>query len=111
MISGSRQCFVLYLRPGQASRYDELHRTMPSAVAQELAAVGFRNYTLFRHKELVIGYAEGVDDILDALASIGHSESFRRWAADFTDVFLNSGPADEGSSPDICREIWHLADE
>jgi len=86
VIGGSRQCFVLYLRPALASRYDALHHTMPPAVAQELAAVGFRNYTLFRHEELVVGYAEGVDDILDALAVVGRSESFGRWAADFSEV-------------------------
>ena len=52
MIGGRRHCFVLHLRPGQASRYDELHHAMPSAVAQELTAAGFRNYTLFRHEDL-----------------------------------------------------------
>jgi len=108
---GRRQCFVLHLRPGQASRYDELHRTMPSAVAHELAAAGFCNYTLFRHEELVIGYAEGVDDILDALAVVGRSEPFRQWAADFTGVFLNRDRSVETSSPDVCQEIWHLDDE
>ena len=111
MIGGRRQCFVLHLRPGRASRYDQLHHAMPSAVAQELTAAGFRNYTLFRHEDLVIGYAEGIENILDALGAVGDTESFARWAADFTDVFLIGDRIDEANRPDICQEIWHLADE
>ena len=102
---------MLHLRPGQASRYDELHHAMPSAVAQELTAAGFRNYTLFRHGDLVIGYAEGIDDILAALGTVGDTESFERWAADFTDVFMSGNRTNEANSPDICQEIWHLADQ
>jgi L-rhamnose mutarotase len=85
---------------------------MPPEVAQELAAAGLRNYTMFRHEDTVVGYAEDVGDMTGALAALARSDAYTRWAQQFDGVFASGEDCDTvGSDVRICGEVWHLRHE
>ncbi len=83
----ARYCFVLHLNPGQGPRYDQLHRDMEPRHRMAVAACGLHNYTLFRDRDLVVGYVEAGDDLLAALAELEASDGFADWASRFTGTF------------------------
>lgn len=63
-----RLCFVINLRPGGAALYDQLHQGMSARTRETLLACGFSDYTIFRHEDLVIGYARCDPDVDTVLA-------------------------------------------
>lgn len=63
-----RLCFVITLRPGGESLYDELHQNMSEETRATLAQCGFSDYTIFRHENTVIGYALCDPDVDTVLA-------------------------------------------
>ncbi len=52
-----------------------------------VAACGLHNYTLFRDRDLVVGYVEAGDDLLAALAELEASDGFADWASGSRESF------------------------
>jgi L-rhamnose mutarotase len=73
-----------------------------------VAACGLHNYTLFRDRDLVVGYVEAGDDLLAALAELEASDGFADWASRFTGVFRDRDAPGGLSGLQLCREIWHV---
>jgi L-rhamnose mutarotase len=65
-----RLCFVMELNPGQEEKYDRVHREMFPEMHDALVEAGYENYTIFRLRTTVVGYAECVPDVAAVLAGV-----------------------------------------
>jgi L-rhamnose mutarotase len=92
-----RFCFVLPLRHGMGPEYDRVHAALPAEVHQQLAAAGFRDYTIFREGETVVGYARCDPDIETVLAKQKQLSEVLRPVAD-----IAAGPLR------ILPPVWRL---
>lgn len=65
---------VIGVRPGSASEYEQIHRAVPPAVLATITACSIRNYSIYRHGDLLFSYYEytGTD----------HDADMARMAAD-----------------------------
>lgn len=103
---------VIRLRPDQRETYLRLHAAVWPSVEQTLREANFRNYTIFLHDDLLVGYYEYVGDDYDAdQRLIAADPQTQEWWK-LTDPCQES-LAEPGSghwwAP--MREVWHLADE
>src|ERR1700748_840636 len=62
-----RLCFVMELNPGQEEKYDRVHQEMFPEMHDALVGAGYQNYTIFRLRTTVVGYAECVPDVATVL--------------------------------------------
>jgi L-rhamnose mutarotase len=99
---------VIGLRPERADEYLRLHAAVWPAVEAALTRANIRNYSIFRHGDLLFGYFEYIGDDLEAdLASIAADPDTRRWWT-FTEPCqqrLSEGP---GGPWTEMAEVWHL---
>src|SRR5580704_12373398 len=75
-----RLCFVMELNPGQEEKYDRVHREMFPEMHDALVGAGYQNYTIFRLRTTVVGYAECVPDVATVLDRMANDPVSRRWA-------------------------------
>jgi L-rhamnose mutarotase len=75
-----RLCFVLELNPGQEEKYDRVHQEMFPEMHDALVAAGYQNYTIFRLRTTVVGYAECVPDRATVLDRMARHPVSTRWA-------------------------------
>jgi L-rhamnose mutarotase len=100
---------VIRLRPEQREVYLQLHAAVWPTVEARLSASNVRNYTIFLHGDLLIGYYEYVgDDYAADMAALSADPETQRW-------WSLTGPCQErlDGTPDgeqwtPIREIWHL---
>jgi L-rhamnose mutarotase len=99
---------VIGLRPERAHEYLRLHAAVWPAVEAALTRANIRNYSIFRHGDLLFGYFEYVGDDLDAdLASIAADPQTQRWwtRTEPCQRRLTAGP---GGPWTEMTEVWHL---
>ena len=71
---------VIALPAENAAEYERLHAAVWPAVLARLAASGIRNYSIYRHGELLFSYFEYVGDDYDAdVAAIAADPETQRW--------------------------------
>jgi L-rhamnose mutarotase len=75
-----RLCFVLEINPGQEEKYDRVHREMFPEMHEALVKAGYENYTIFRLRTTVVGYAECVPDRATVLDKMANDPVSARWA-------------------------------
>lgn len=96
---------VIGLPPENAAEYERLHAEVWPAVLARLAASGIRNYSIYRHGELLFSYFEYVGDDYEAdLAAIAADPETQRWWT-LTDPLQRRVP--EAAD----REWWHALPE
>src|SRR5580704_15573649 len=76
-----RLCFVMELNPGQEEKYDRVHREMFPEMHDALVEAGYENYTIFRLRTTVVGYAECVPDVATVLDRMAKNPVSARWPA------------------------------
>lgn len=74
----SKHCFVLEVRPGYEDEYKRRHDEIWPELAEDIRAAGFRNYSIWRHGLLLIGYFE-IDDLSKAISKLTNSDANKRW--------------------------------
>lgn len=95
-----RTLYYLRLFPGTEERYDEIHRTVPGAVARGMTDAGLGNVCGFRRGTDVWWYAEAEPDRATAFSRVGKGVVNRRWGHQFRDVIAEM-EAPEGG------QIWY----
>ena len=75
----ARYMWVLEVRPGYEDEYKRRHDAIWPEMLETLRAAGTRNYSIFRHGLLLLGYLE-TDDLARMLNVLRESEVNRRWA-------------------------------
>src|ERR1700743_599604 len=75
-----RLCFVMELNPGQEEKDDRIHREMFPEMYDALVYAGYTNYTIFRLRQTVVGYAECVPDVSTVLGKMAANPVSARWA-------------------------------
>jgi len=75
-----RLCFVMELNPGQEEKYDRVHQEMFPEMHDALVGAGYQNYTIFRLRTTVVGYAECVPDVATVLDRMAKNPVSARWA-------------------------------
>jgi L-rhamnose mutarotase len=81
-----RLCFVMELNPGQESTYDRVHQEMFPEMHDALVDAGYTNYTIFRLRTTVVGYAECEPDVATVLDRMARHPVSARWAAALSGV-------------------------
>jgi L-rhamnose mutarotase len=95
-----RLCFVMELNPGQEEKYDRVHREMFPAMHDALVEAGYENYTIFRLRTTVVGYAECVPDVGAVLDKMAANPVSARWAEALAGV-----PKDK---LELAEQVWRL---
>jgi L-rhamnose mutarotase len=75
-----RLCFLIELNPGKEEQYDRVHREMFPEMHDALVEAGYTNYTIFRLKSTVSGYAECVPDVATVLERMAAHPVSKRWS-------------------------------
>jgi L-rhamnose mutarotase len=57
---------VIRVRPGSIDAYERLHAAPPPGVLPAIRAAKIRNYSIYRHGEVLFAYFEYVGDDLEA---------------------------------------------
>ena len=99
---------VIALPAENAAEYERLHAAVWPAVLARLAASGIRNYSIYRHGELLFSYFEYVGDDYDAdVAAIAADPETQRWWQ-LTDPLQRRVPeASEGEWWHALPEVFH----
>jgi L-rhamnose mutarotase len=95
-----RLCFVMELNPGQEEKYDRVHREMFPEMHAALVEAGYENYTIFRLRTTVVGYAECVPDVAAVLDKMAANPVSARWAEALAGV-----PKDQ---LELAEPVWRL---
>jgi L-rhamnose mutarotase len=95
-----RLCFVMELNPGQEAKYDRVHQEMFPEMHGALVEAGYRNYTIFRLRTTVVGYAECEPDVATVLDRMAAHPVSARWSAAL------SGVARSGL--ELADPVWRL---
>jgi L-rhamnose mutarotase len=103
-----RVCFLMHLKPERVDDYLVAHESVWPEMLEALTDCGWRNYSLFLHKEdgLVVGYLE-TDDFDRARSEMDRTDINARWQASMAGFFA------EETAPDQTmlrlQEYFHLA--
>jgi L-rhamnose mutarotase len=102
----ARFCLLGRVRPDRLDEYRALHEQVWPELLSELAAAGWRNYSLFlRPDGMLIGYVES-DDLEAAQERISRTEVNSRWQAVAGQFFVADGPPDQAW--ELVPEVFHL---
>ncbi|MCT1776263.1 L-rhamnose mutarotase [Brachybacterium sp. p3-SID957] len=90
--SPHRCCFLLHVRPERLPEYVQAHQHVWEEMRHALTEAGWRNYSLFLHREdgMVVGYFES-DDVDAAHEAIARAEVSPRWEAAMEEYFTAGG--------------------
>jgi L-rhamnose mutarotase len=107
-IGGSfeRGMFVLVVHPERIAEYDDRHANPWPEMTGALADSGFRNYSGFRHGSLVTYYGEFHPDMATATATIGATDTNRRWGESFRGIITTI--TDEQGRLFTADEVLHF---
>lgn len=73
---------VIGLKPENRAEYEELHANAWPTVLDRITQSGIRNYSIYRHGDLLFSYFEYVGDDFDAdMAAMGDDAETQRWWA------------------------------
>jgi L-rhamnose mutarotase len=105
-----RVCFELRVREERLAEYLDRHSPVWPEMLREIAAAGWRNYTIFsRGGGVMIGYFE-TDDLAAGQAYLADSEVAARWETDMAPFFVAAdGRADQ--SLVSFAEVFNLEDQ
>ena len=71
---------LIGLQPGQIEAYERLHAAVWPEVLAMIAACHIRNYTIFRHEDLLFAYFEYTGDDYEAdMAKMAADPKTREW--------------------------------
>jgi L-rhamnose mutarotase len=95
-----RMCFVMELNPGQEEKYDQVHRDMFPEMHDALVDAGYTNYTIFRLRTTVVGYAECIPDVSTVLGRMASHPVSARWAEALAGVPKHK--------LELAEQVWRL---
>jgi L-rhamnose mutarotase len=73
---------VIRVKPGSIDAYERLHAETWPGVLAAIAAANIRNYSIYRHDELLFAYFEYVGDDLEAdMAAMAADPTIVEWWA------------------------------
>lgn len=100
---------VIRLRPEKREEYLRLHQQVWPEVEATISACNIRNYTIFLHGDLLIGYYEyhGDDHAAD-MARMAADPATRRWWKVTDPCQEQVDGAVEGQWWTPMTEVWHL---
>lgn len=71
---------LIQVKPEGAAEYERLHEAVPPAVLATITACNLRNYSIFRHGDLLFAYFEYVGDDFDAdMARMAADPATQAW--------------------------------
>ena len=99
---------VIRVKPGSIDAYERLHAETWPGVLAAIAAANIRNYSIYRHEELLFAYFEYVGDDLEAdMAAMAADPTIVEWWA-LTDAMQVPYPEREpGSWWLTLPEVFH----
>lgn len=101
-----RGMFVLVVDPERVADYDARHAEPWPEMVEALADSGFRNYSGFRNGAQVAYYGEFHPDMATAVATIGTTDTNKRWGESFEGIITSI--TDEEGNLFVVREVFHL---
>jgi L-rhamnose mutarotase len=101
-----RLCFTFKVFAGQEAEYKRRHDEIWPELVEAIQQAGFRNYSLFRRQQDVVGYVECHPDVASAFQELSQSEANTRWSEWFKDVIVSL--TDENGDLMTLDEVWHL---
>lgn len=86
-------------------KYQSRHDNIWPELVEVLHDAGMRNYTLFRHRLEVIGYAECHPDVHTVRGRLEATDVNKRWQLSFADILSTSS---DGEWKVEYQEVWHI---
>jgi L-rhamnose mutarotase len=104
-----RLASVIGLPPEHAEQYERLHSEVWPAVLERLSASNIRNYSIYRHGDLLFSYMEYVGDDFDAdMEAMSADPATQEWWAVCKPLQAPVADRAEGEWWKAIPEIFHL---
>ena len=103
-VSMERLCFTLSVVPGTENEFDRRHAEIWPEMTSAMREAGYRNYTLFRRGQTVLGYAECHPDVSTAASIMVGTEVSTRWGESML------GIVEDSPGLTYFEQVWHLSD-
>ena len=104
----AQYAWVLELHPGYEDEYKKRHKEIWADVVAETQDAGIRNYSIFRHGLMLIGYFE-TDDLKQAIKQMSEGEANRRWDK-FMAPIMKMNIDESTGFPFLLPQVWRMKD-
>ena len=105
--SALRYAWTMRLRPHCADAYITRHRNIAPEMRATLNRAGYRNYSIFRHGDLLIRYFE-CDDLDRMKQVLAADEAAANWRASMAELVENTPNPQTGFLP-LMVPVFHHA--
>ena len=104
-MTSERVRFIYRLQPGAGSTYDQLHRQVPDDLLRLIKSVGIRDYTIWRHEEIVVCEFEATQGYRATAEALAASDVQKDWTSQLWSLFKS---VDRDGEPLWLREVFRL---
>ena len=98
--------WVLEVRPSYEEEYKKRHEEVWPEMIQMLKESGVKNYSIFRHGLILLGYFE-TDNLKNTISSINQSEINRKWG-EYMAPIMKIEIDSERNFPYLLPLQWHM---
>lgn len=100
---------VIRLAVGSSEEYERLHRAVWPTVLETIASCGIRNYSIFRHGDVLFAYFEYVGQDFGAdMARMSADPETQRWWSEVKPLQRPVSDAPEGMWWRDLVEVFHV---
>jgi len=102
-----RVAFRLRVKPDRLDEYIRIHAAVWPELLRDLAAAGYRNYSIFADGPELFGYLE-CDDWDEAQRLLAGSEANRRWQAWMADYLETPVDPDGNEAMNLLDQVFFM---
>lgn len=102
-MTSERVRYIYRLKPGAGPAYDAHHAHVPDDLLQLISSVGIRDYTIWRHEEIVVCEFEATRGYRATAAALAESSVQKKWSLTLASLFDS---IEAGGEPLWLREVF-----
>ncbi len=103
----ARVAFRLRVKPGKLDEYVRIHGEVWPELLADMAAAGYRNYSIFADGHDLFGYLE-TDDFDASQAALANSDANRRWQAWMTEYLETPVDPEGKTGMNLLTEVFRM---
>lgn len=104
-MTSERVRYIYRLKPGAGAAYDDVHARVPDDLLTLIKSVGIRDYTIWRHDEIVVCEFEATRGYRATIDALAGSPVQREWTRKMMPLFDS---IDNDGEPLWLREVFRL---
>lgn len=104
-MTSERVRYIYRLKPGAGTAYDDFHARVPNDLLELITSVGIRDYTIWRHEEIVVCEFEATLGYRATVDALAESPVQDEWTRKMMPLFDS---IDRDGEPLWLREVFRL---